>query len=93
MDKKEVDTEGKIIDFIPSKIILKQSFIHGIGVFAAQDIMTDEIIERCPLIPLAFRSRYHTDPQIYRYLYTQPLCPCQECQKRTFVHYYEIDYN
>jgi hypothetical protein len=91
MDKKETDEE-KIIEFIQPKIILKQSLIHGVGVFATQDIVTDEIIERCPMIPLAFRSRYHTDPQIYRYLYTQPLCPCQECQKHGLILHMVLGY-
>lgn len=34
----------------PNKIYIKQSSIHGIGVFASQDIEADEILEECPIL-------------------------------------------
>lgn len=91
MDSKEKNQQ--FYDYItPSKIIIQKSAIHGRGVFATKDIETDEIIERCPLIPLGFRSRYHTDPQIYRYLYSQPMCPCTECQNHGFIFHMVLGY-
>lgn len=36
----------------PQKIVLKQSNIHGLGVFATNLIKEGEVIEKCPLIPL-----------------------------------------
>ncbi len=90
------DNNPKIIpdiDYVyPSKVTIKKSLIQGLGIFSTEDIKTDELIERCPLVPLAFRSRYHTDPQIYRYLYTQPLCPCQECKRHGFVLHMALGY-
>lgn len=60
------------------KIKLDYSPIHFRGVFAVEDIEPDEIIERCPMVPLDFRTKYHKDAQIFNYLYTN-YCPCQEC--------------
>lgn len=65
------------------KIIVKFSCPEmGVGVFATEDIEKDELIERCPLIQLAWRSQYHGDPQIRKYCF--PLhCNCQDCQKNS----------
>lgn len=82
----------KIIDIEPSlrvknnqyiqskKIIVKFSCPEmGLGVFATEDIEQDELVERCPLLQLAWRSQYHGDPQILKYCF--PLnCSCQECE-------------
>ena len=81
------------IDFlVNSKIKIDQSAIHGRGVFAVVDIAEGELVERCPTIPLAFRSRYHSDPQIYRYLYSQPMCPCNECKTHGFIFHMILGY-
>lgn len=76
----------------PSKIVLGFSSVHGRGVFAAVDIQEGELIERCPTVPLGFRSRYHMDPQIYKYLYAQPLCPCLECKNHGFILHMILGY-
>lgn len=70
---------------IPNKIILGNSKIHGRGVFATSDIQIGEIIERCPMIKMEYRSKYQLDPQIFNYMYAQPPCPCSECQTHGFV--------
>lgn len=81
------------IEFLQqTKIKLGFSNIHFRGVFATADINSGEIIERCPMVPLAFRSRYHNDPQIWEYLYTQPICPCNECKNHGFVFYMVLGY-
>jgi hypothetical protein len=89
-----MDTDNQIdIDFlVNSKIKLGQSDIHGRGVFAVQDIKEGDIVERCPMVPLAFRSRYHSDPQIYRFLYSQPMCPCNECKTHGFIFHMVLGY-
>jgi hypothetical protein len=76
----------------PSKITLGSSVVHGRGIFAVTDIAEGELIERCPTVPLGFRSRYHSDPQIYRYLYAQPLCPCLECKNHGFILHMILGY-
>lgn len=89
-NNKEIDDQYNYI--APSKIILKKSEIHGRGVFATKDIDIDELVERCPLVPLGFRSRYHSDPQIYNYLYSQPPCDCKECQSHGFIFHMVLGY-
>lgn len=81
------------IDFLenfPIKVGL--SNIEGRGIFSTREIKEGETIERCPMVPLAFRSRYHSDPQIYKYLYSQPTCPCNECKNHGFKFYMVLGY-
>lgn len=81
------------VNFIQStKIKIDYSPIHFRGIFATDDIKSGEIIERCPMVPLAFRSRYHSDPQIWDYLYSQPMCPCSECKNHGFVFHMVLGY-
>lgn len=71
-------------EYIQSKkIIVKFSCPEmGLGVFATEDIEQDELVERCPLLQLAWRSQYHGDPQIKKYCF--PLhCSCEDCQKNS----------
>ena len=89
---KTTDANEKIIQYYSPKVILGQSTVHGRGVFAVDDIKEDDLVERCPMVPLGFRSRYHTDPQIYRYLYAQPTCPCRECENHGFVFHMVLGY-
>lgn len=63
-----------------TKIRLGYSDIQGRGVFATGDIKEGELIERCPMVPLAWRMNYHKDPVIWQYCFTQS-CPCEECKK------------
>ena len=51
----------------------------GLGVFAAKNIKRGDIVERCPMIPLSWKRRYHNDPQLNRYLYTNQGCQCEDC--------------
>jgi SET domain-containing protein len=92
VDKENLETTSVVEFYSPSKIIIQASPIHGRGVFANQDIREGEVVERCPTIPLAFRSRYHSDPQIYRYLYSQPTCPCNECKNHGFIFHMILGY-
>jgi SET domain-containing protein len=64
------------------KIIVKMSRPEfGLGVFATEDINTGELIERCPLIELEWRSKYVKDAKLVKYVYTNSGCPCNECKK------------
>lgn len=64
----------------PKKIKVDKSKIHFRGIFALEDIESEELIERCPIVTLSNRIRYHNDPQLYNYLYTKK-CSCEECKK------------
>lgn len=63
-----------------TKIRLGYSRVQGRGVFATEDITKGELIERCPMVPLAWRMNYHKDPVIWQYCFTQS-CPCKECER------------
>jgi len=87
------ETKKIEIDYFQSKkIIVNNSEIHFRGVFATEDIESEELIERCPMVPLAFRSRYQSDPQIWDYLYSQKTCECNECKKHGFLFYMVLGY-
>jgi hypothetical protein len=81
------------LDFLPlNKIILGNSKVHGRGVFAIQGIPIGDIIERCPMIQMEYRSKYQLDPQIFNYLYAQPPCKCNECQKHGMIMHMVLGY-
>jgi len=70
---------------VPSKIRLGYSDVHFRGVFATADIGEGELIERCPVVALAWRTNYQKDPVVWAYMYTNS-CPCDEC-KRHGAHF------
>lgn len=70
----------------PTKIKIDYSSIQGIGVFATQDIPKGELIERCPMVKLEWRSKYLHDPTIWKYCYSQPKCQCSDCKNHG--HYF-----
>lgn len=87
------DNTQNPIEYIQAKkIIIGTSQVHFRGVFATEDILSEEIIERCPLVPLANRSKYQNDSQIWDYLYAQPTCPCSECKNHGFVFHMVLGY-
>lgn len=64
----------------PNKLIIKPSSIHGLGVFATADIKAHELVERCPMVKLGWRTNYINDPAIWTYCYMQPKCDCNDCK-------------
>ena len=66
--------------FSSSKISVQKSEIHGYGVFATDDIKTNELIEECVFTRLSHRSKEMVmDPILRQYLYTIP-CNCDTCK-------------
>jgi hypothetical protein len=65
---------------LPKKIELGYSSLQGRGVFATEDIVQGEIVERAPLVVMGFRMNYHKDPAIWDYMFTNT-CPCEDCKK------------
>jgi SET domain-containing protein len=72
--------ETKISFISLNKIQINQSTIEDRGVFATTDIQEGELVERCPMVRLSYRSNYHHDPSIWKYCYTQPKCDCNDCK-------------
>lgn len=64
----------------PTKIQIGYSPVHYRGIFATDDIEAGEIVERCPIVPLAWRMNYQKDPAVWAYCFTQ-VCPCEECKR------------
>lgn len=75
----------------PEKIILKHSGIEGRGVFAFDHIKKGEIIERCPLIQMEYRSKYQLDPTIFGYSYAR-YSTDHESEKHGFLMYIAAGY-
>jgi len=85
--------DTKKLEFLPpTKIVLADSVIHHRGVFAREDIQPGEVVERCPMIQMEYRSKYQLDPQIFNYLYAQPPCKCNECQKHGMIMHMVLGY-
>jgi len=81
----QINTDFVFVDKLKIKFGLSK--IDGRGVFATEKIYKDELIERCPLIQLQNRSRYHTDYTIWKYCFPKPLCDCDECKNHGFMFY------
>lgn len=85
--------EPQKLDYLsPSKIVVGDSPVHGRGVFATSKIYKGEIIERCPLVEMEYRSKYQLDPIIFGYMYAQPPCNCEDCEKHGFVFHMVLGY-
>jgi SET domain-containing protein len=77
----------------PKKIVVKLSSPEmGIGIFATEDIAEGELIERCPMIQMAWKSNYQRDPQIFNYLYSNSQCPCDDCKRHGNSMYMVLGY-
>lgn len=75
----------------PIKVRLGYSKVHFRGVFATQDIESEELVERCPMVPLEFRTKYHKDTQLFNYLYTHR-CECKDCKDHGAVFLMVLGY-
>lgn len=67
----KLDDTKKLNYIAPSKIIVGDSKVQGRGVFSLVDIKKGEIVERCPLIQMEYRSKYQLDPTIFGYTYAR----------------------
>lgn len=86
------DEPTKLSYLPPSKIIVGDSLVHGRGVIATAKISKNEVVERCPLIEMEYRSKYQLDPQIFGYMYAQPPCSCDDCKKHGFIFHMVLGY-
>ena len=76
----------------PKKIIVaKSELIGGRGVLATADIAAGELIERCPMVKMGWRSNYLKDPVIWQYLYSHR-CDCNECKNHGSSFYMVLGY-
>lgn len=72
MNQHNAISDIKKMEYIaPRKIIVGDSKIQGRGVFSLVDIKKGEIVERCPLIQMEYRSKYQLDPTIFGYTYAR----------------------
>lgn len=62
--------------FKSEDIVVGYSEIEGIGVIATNNIASGQLIERCPMVRLDWRSNYINDPQLRKYCYSESNCGC-----------------
>ena len=86
------DDPQKLEFLSPTKIIIADSKVHGRGVFSTQKILKGEIVERCPLIQMEYRSKYQLDPKIFEYMYAQPPCKCKDCDNHGMIFHMVLGY-
>lgn len=76
---------------LQNNVIVGTSKVQGRGVFALRDINKGEIIERCPLIQMEYRSQYQLDPTIFGYMYARYM-EDEESKKHGFLMYIAAGY-
>ncbi|WP_423146360.1 hypothetical protein [Rubrolithibacter danxiaensis] len=69
------------------KIELKESSVHGYGVFAKETIEVGELIEEARLLALKFRSKYTHDPVLRDYIWADKSCSCDKCRQHGLRQY------
>jgi SET domain-containing protein len=60
------------------QIFLKESPIHGIGVFASKNFKKGDVVEYCYSMTFDFTNKYIQDPSVERFSLTLS-CDCEEC--------------
>lgn len=73
------------------RVYSKKSEVHGLGVFAKEDIKSSEIIETFPIVPLSFRTSYQGDARIIDYSVIKQ-CECDECKRHGYVIFLRLGY-
>ena len=68
------------VEFVSQKLEVKMSPVHGRGVFTKDILKSGQLIERYPLMPMAFRLRYHGDPMLLSNVLIHTSCPCPDCK-------------
>lgn len=77
---------------VPQKVKIQKSPVHNQGVFANVDILEDEIIEVAPLLQLGWRTQYHNDPVIKKYIWSNVSCNCNDCKMNSPIAYIPLGY-
>ena len=77
----------KDIVYDSSRVEVGTSRVHGRGVFAKETILANELVERFPIVPCAFRVRYQGDPMILSSTLIHTTCPCDECKNHGWKMY------
>lgn len=92
-DTKSVTSEQDLSSIIFSNvgINVKQSHIHGIGVFADKPFKKDEIVEKFPIVPLSFRTNYQGDARVLDYSAIR-FCECEECKRHGYTIFMRFGY-
>lgn len=92
MNTSNKNAERDIIKFDISKIYVNRSRTTGKGVFANIDIVAGDLIEKFPILPTQFRTRYQGDPAILMNSFIKK-CTCAECTKHGEVLHLGFGYS
>lgn len=84
-------SESKNLECSAAFVTVKQSSVHGIGVFAKKNFIPSETIETFPIVPLFFRTHYQGDARIIDYCVVKN-CECEECQKHGNILFLRLGY-
>ena len=76
--------DNETINFGTDKIYIRRNKAEGKGVFAKENIATNDLIERFTLVPLHYRTLYQGDNALLRHAIVKDDCPCEECKKHGF---------
>lgn len=73
-------------------ITVKNSEVHGRGVFATKDVADSELIEVAPLVRLEWKLKYIHDRVIRDYCWMNTKCDCQDCRMNGPALYLAMGY-
>lgn len=79
-------------EFDNSKVYIQRCTKTGKGVFAKNNILKGDLIERFPVLPLEFRTKYQNDKGVIHHALVKDDCTCAECAKHGYVMYMASGY-
>lgn len=80
-----------IVVYDNTKVFIRDSQVHGIGVFANKSIKKDEAVEVFPIVPMSFRTNYQGDTRVLEYGVVK-FCECEECKRHGYVIFLRLGY-
>lgn len=92
-ETQSITSETNLSDIVFSNlgISVKQSYIHGIGVFAEKNFHSNDIIEIFPIVPMSFRTNYQGDARVLDYGAIK-FCECDECKRHGYAIFMRFGY-
>ena len=83
--------QNDIVYYVSPKLEIRNSEVHGLGVFAKEKIISGETIEICRMLQLAWRMKYHSDSVLRDYSWINN-CTCKECTTHGSYMYIALGY-
>lgn len=74
------------------KLEIRQSPLHGYGIFAKESIQPGELLEEARIIKLEVPSKYTYDTVLKDYCFSSKSCKCSACKKHGTPNFFALGF-